>query len=69
MILSRHHFVNSYNEQILSYISQDSGFCQILMENGLIFIPANSKILSLTVNEAKNGSHPSKFKGLGPFIF
>ena len=25
--------------------------------------------LSLTVNEAKNGSHPSKFKGLGPFIF
>lgn len=26
-------------------------------------------ILSLTVNKAKNGSHPSKFKGLGPFIF
>ena len=28
-----------------------------------------SIILSLTVNKAKNGSHPSKFKGLGPFIF
>lgn len=27
------------------------------------------KILSLTVEEAKNSSHPSKFKGLGPFIF
>lgn len=26
-------------------------------------------ILSLTVKEVKNGSHPSKIKGLGPFIF
>ena len=30
---------------------------------------ARNKTLSLTVNKAKNGSHPSKFKGLGPFIF
>ena len=26
-------------------------------------------ILTLTVNKVKNGSHPSKYKGLGPFIF
>ena len=27
------------------------------------------KLLTLTVNKVKNGSHPSKYKGLGPFIF
>lgn len=39
------------------------------MENGLIFIPANSKILYLTVEKAKNGFKPRNFKRFEPFYF
>ena len=41
----------------------------VLDINAISLFSNSSIILSLTVNKAKNGSHPSKFKGLGPFIF